>query len=487
MTLEGSLINSQERARHGAAILVVLLVGLGVPAVGRADATEAPRVGAPALVESHLSLDRAIRIGLDHHPLIEQARHQSRLAGASATQTEGERYPWLEASIAGASGSLRIVSADGKIIHDRGGHGFDPGGALPKHNQNMITGGLILNQLIADFGQTAHRILAARADQSATEREIVTNKALVILKVQKAYLGCLMQERLIDAVQAALRRRRALAAMVQALYKNQIKSKLDLDLVLVHVSESKMMLVRAENDLQKCFAALNNAMGTGRGTARYELEKVPVARSPLPAMGDLVRKGLDDRPELKGAEARLVAKEELIRAAEALHFGSITALGVVGITQYGEIHDGGIPEDGVAPFWGVGATARVPLFTGFNIHNKVREAGHRKGEAEFELQNLANEVVLQVARAYLAQQSNADQIPLEEERVAISGEALVLAQERYRLGLSSIVEVVQSASALFEAEARLAQAQFLYKMSEATLAYATGQDYQRYRTLGGGS
>lgn len=479
MTVKRCLTTACEQARRGAAILVVLLFGVAVPRVSLAEPQGEPRSAVASPGQSFLSLDGAIRRGLDHHPLIQQARHESRVARAVTKQTEGERYPWLEASIAGASGSLRIITADGKVIHDRGGHGFDPGGALPKHNQNMITGGLILNQLIADFGQTAHRILASRADQSAAEREILTSKALVILKVQKAYLSCLMQQRLIEAIQSALKRRRALAAMVQSLYKSQLKSKLDLDLVLVQVSESETALVRAENELQKCFATLNNAMGA-RGSERYELERVPVTRSPLPPLKDLVKKGLEDRPELHGAEDRLSAKEELVRAAEALHFGSITAVGTLGITKYGDVHDGGIPEDGVAPLWGVGATARLPIFTGFNIRNKVKEAGHRRGEAEFEVENIANEVVLQVARAYLAQQSNADQIPLEEERVVISGEALALAQERYRLGLGSIVEVVRSATAVLEAEARLAEAQFLYKMSEATLAYATGRDYQRY-------
>jgi outer membrane protein TolC len=55
-----------------------------------------------------------------------------------------------------------------------------------------------------------------------------------------------------------------------------------------------------------------------------------------------------------------------------------------------------------------------------------------------------------------------------------------LAQERYRIGLSPILDVIRATAAAFEAESRLAEAQYIYKTSEVVLAYATGQDYLRY-------
>lgn len=123
---------------------------------------------------------------------------------------------------------------------------------------------------------------------------------------------------------------------------------------------------------------------------------------------------------------------------------------------------------------------KFPIFTGFRIQNQIKEAGHHKEETEQELQNLANEVVLQIVRAYLTQTTNAEQIALERERVAFAKEALVLAQERYRLGLSPIIEIVRATTALFESESRLAEALYIYKTSEAVIAYATGQDYKRF-------
>jgi outer membrane protein len=69
---------------------------------------------------------------------------------------------------------------------------------------------------------------------------------------------------------------------------------------------------------------------------------------------------------------------------------------------------------------------------------------------------------------------------LEQERVSYALEALGLAQERYRIGLSPILDVIRATAVAFEAESRLAEAQYIYKTSEVVLAYATGQDYKRY-------
>ena len=426
-----------------------------------------------------LTLHDAINTGLTTHPLLERSRYSSLIAKALTRQTQGEQYPWLEASIAGTSGSLRIVTTDGKTVHDRGGHGFDPGGALAKHNQNMLSGGFMLNQLITDFGYTAHRILANEANEAASEKEILTNKAFVILNVQKAYLDCLLQKSLGSIAAETVKQRKAVRDQVQALYKHQLKSKVDLDLMLVEVSTAELSLIQAQNDLKQAFARLNNAMGID-GPDRYELEQIPIRVAPTPDIETLVTTGLNERPELLGNRDRLVASEEFLKAVKALDFGSLSAVGSIGITKYGEVHDAGIPSDGVAPFWGFGATVKVPIFTGFRIQNQIKEASHRKGETEEELQSLANEIVLQIVRAYLTRTTNAEQISLEQERVTFAKEALLLVQERYRLSLSPIVEVVRATAILFEAESRLTEARYIYKTSESVVAYATGQEYKRF-------
>lgn len=428
---------------------------------------------------SFLSLEAAIRTALRQHPQLERAQAAALTARALTKQTKSDLYPQLEASLAQGAGSIRVLSSDGAQIHTGYGRGFGLGGALPKSNANMSTAGLLLNQLITDFGYTSHRILASEATESASEKEIQTKKAGVILNVHRAYYTCLMQERLVEITTETLAARKVLRDQVQALYKRELRSKEDYDLALIQVSDTELAQIKARNDLSQCFTALNNAMGV-EGAAGYMLERVPIEVVVPPPAEVLIQDGLKNRPELLGGQDRLQASQELLNAVKALNFGSVSAVGIAAVTQFYKAHDVGVKDNETFPFWGFGATLRVPLFTGFMITNQIDEAKHRKGEVEQELQLIGNEVVLQAIRAYLSQVTAAEQIRLESERVGIAQDALKLAQERYRLGLASILDLTTATAALFEAKSLLAEAQYVYKSSEAVVAYAAGKDYQRY-------
>jgi len=427
-----------------------------------------------------LTLEDAVRTALRQHPQIERAQAAALTARAITKQNTADRFPQVEASLAQGAGSLRVRSSDGAQVHAGSGRGFGLSGSLPTHNQNMSTAGLILNQLITDFGYTSHRILASQAEESSSEKEILTKKAGVILNVQRAYYICLMQERLVEITAETLTARRVLRDQVSALYRRHLRSKEDYDLALIQVSDIELAQIKSRNDLTQCFTALNNAMGV-EGTGRYTLERVPIeAIMPAPAE-ILIQDGLKNRPELLGGQDRLRASDELLRAVKALNLGSVSAVGVAAVTQYYQAYDTGVKDNETSPFWGFGATLRIPLFTGFMVTNQIEEASHHKGEAEQELRLIGNEIVLQAIRAYLSQTAAAEQIRLEEQRVTFARDAYKLARERYRLGLASILDLATATAALFEAQSLLAEAQYVYKSSEAVVAYAVGKDYQKYQ------
>jgi outer membrane protein len=101
----------------------------------------------------------------------------------------------------------------------------------------------------------------------------------------------------------------------------------------------------------------------------------------------------------------------------------------------------------------------MPLFTGFLIENQVREAAAQKEAADARSANIQQVLVQSLTNAYLETITLAQQIKLSEEQVKTALEALSLSRQRYRLGLSSVVEVTQSEVALTGAQTRLAEAQ----------------------------
>jgi len=80
-----------------------------------------------------------------------------------------------------------------------------------------------------------------------------------------------------------------------------------------------------------------------------------------------------------------------------------------------------------------------------------------------------------VRAAVLSAQTNFQRIAVSEELLKESNLALELAKDRYQLGLSGIIELSQAQLAQTQAEIGNANARYLYRISQATIRYQTGQ------------
>jgi outer membrane protein len=419
-----------------------------------------------------LGWQEAIRIGLAQHPRVQIAQHAVLASRAVTKQTESANYPRITGVEASSGGNTRVLANLGIS------------GSLPKPTNYLTTPGIRADLLITDFGHTAHRILANEALTASAEKQVLTEKALVILNVEQAYLNCLKQQRLVEIARAVLKERERIRDLIESFYGHKLRSKLDLDFASVEVNRAELALIRAENGLKVAFAALNNAMGL-QDQDEYALEESALSITPSEPLDPLFEEALALRPELLGSKDRVRAAEEALKAAKALNYGNITAIGLAGYTYWSRVEivsaKGNPNNPGAQLGWyGAGGTSAFPLFTGGRIEGQVDEAGARKGESEAHTRVVANDIVLQVAQAYLSRLTAEQQIAVAKEKVAHAREALTLSEARYKVGLGSILEVTTATADLLGAQVGLAEAEYEYVASDAALAYATGREVARY-------
>ena len=429
-----------------------------------------PSPDVPLSKGAFLGYESAIRIGLDRHPLLRRSK-QTALAAEAVTDQEAARYyPELNAYAIQTGGTVRPLSA------------FNVAGAQNKPTSYVESAGFRADQLIYDFGQTAHKVLAERAGQRATEKDIQTHKATVILRVQQAYIHCLRQKRLIDIAEETVRERGVLRDQITILYKRELKSKLDLDFISVELRNAEVQLLQAKNELRAAFAGLNNTMGV-RGPEDYTLEDLPTPSALLDTLETLITHALGDRPELLATVDRITQADERLSSAQTLNLPTIAAQGMSGVIHFSDAplnqYAGSHPGQ-TNLWWGAGAMVSVPIFTGFLIENRVAEARQHKYKAEQRKVDLTNRIALEVTEAYLTLQTARQQITVEEKEVASARSALTLAKERYRLGLASIVDVTTATTALLLSEVRLSEARYAVQVGIAAVAFATGAGYQQF-------
>ncbi len=404
-----------------------------------------------------LTLQEAIRTALEKHPALQSAEFAVQGAEARAKQAESPYYPQVGGTAVQTNGSLRANAF------------FRPSGSLIEPNRSDVSVGVSASQTVYDFGQTKSRVDAQRSDRVRAEKDAVTRRAEVVLGVERAYFNVLKRKRLVEIAEQTVREREVIKRQVEVLYRNQLKSKLDLGLVQVQLSDAEYLVIRARNDLAAAFADLNNAMGV-EGPTTYSLEELPVTVEPPRTLDALVGEAMDRRPELLALKERIRTAEHRIRAADTTNFPTFQVVGSAGDTEHisnrPNLQDGG--------WWAVGGVVSVPIFTGFLIQNQVAEATAQQRETQAVYRTVAQNVQLQVKDSFLDVVTLIPQIKVAEQQVLIAREALSLASQRYKLALSSIVEVTQSEVAVTTAETRLAETQYDAKIAEARLRYAVG-------------
>ena len=408
-----------------------------------------------------LTLREAIQTALDKHPALQSAEFAVQGAEARTKQAESSYFPQVGGTAVQTNGSLRANAL------------LRPSGSLIEPNRSDISVGVSASQTVYDFGQTKSRVDAQRSDRVRAEKDAVTRRAEVVLGVERAYFNVLKRKRLVEIAEQTVREREVIKRQVDVLYRNQLKSKLDLGLVQVQLSDAEYLVIRARNDLAAAFADLNNAMGI-EGSAAYSLEEMPVKVEQPRVLNELVGEAMDRRPELLALKERIRTAEHRVRTANTTNFPTLQVVGGAGDTE----HISNRPNLQEGGWWGVGGVVSVPIFTGFLIQNQVAEATAQQRETEAVYRAAAQNIQLQVKDSFLDVVTLLPQVKVAEQQVLIAREALSLASQRYRLGLSSIVEVTQSEVAVTAAETRLAETQYDAKIAEARLRYAVGRNYE---------
>ncbi len=404
-----------------------------------------------------LGLSEAVETALQQHPLVQVAGANLRAAQARTEQTRSLYYPQVYANVATAGGAGGI---NPRFV--------TPAGSMLRENLGQYAGGVVANQRLYDFGFTSHLVESSERAEQAQEQDVNARRALVGLNAQRAYLNSLKQRRLVQIAEETIKVRGAVKAQVEALYRQQLKAKLDVDFVHVELTNAESALIKARNGLRASFAELNRAMGIA-GADDYVLEDVSTEPRPLPKLNMLIESS-HQHPEFKKAQEQRRSAEARLTATKRQYFPTINAIASAGDF---EVFDR-TQQQRTGGWWAASAVLSLPLFTGFLIENQVAEARAQQSAADASATDIEQILTQQVTTSYLELLSLAQQIKLSEELVKTANEALQLARERYKLGLNSVIEVTQAEVSLTATQMRLAEAQYDYKIAEVLLAYAAG-------------
>jgi outer membrane protein len=181
----------------------------------------------------------------------------------------------------------------------------------------------------------------------------------------------------------------------------------------------------------------------------------------------LVQTALSERPELLSLRSSHDAES---RFAKAQRDARLPTIAVVGAAGGAPAHDSHLPDDYAAG----GIQLSVPLFEGGLYLARQHEA-ELQAQSDSEILRAAeNNVVHDVHIAWLDLNTAQDQLRTTEELVTNASEAYQLADARYRIGSSSIVELSQAQLGLTSAQIAEASARYNVLVQQSRLSYEIG-------------
>jgi outer membrane protein len=400
----------------------------------------------------HLTLAEAERLALQNNPQFSGAR----LTAAAAHQVPLEYRAGLGPVV---SGSVTSVGADS-------GSRLAAGGLNNPVVYDRFASGLTVSQLVTDFGRTGNLVASANLRAAAQDQATETTRADILLTTARAYFAVLRATAVLKVAQQTVSARQLVADQISALFNSQLKSQLDLSFAKVNLADAQLLLSQAQNDAKAAEAALATALGTPAVTS-FALADEAFPGPPPDKVDPFIQEALQNRPELKNLRLEQSAAERFAKAEHALYYPSIGLAGSAGFVPAGEA---------VIPgrFGAFGVNVNIPVFNGGLFHARQNEAELRAKAAGENVNDLANRVVRDVRVAYLDAMTAYERVGLTDQLLKQAQLALDLAQGRYGLGLSSIIELSQAQLNLTSAQIANASARYDYQTQHSILEYQTG-------------
>jgi outer membrane protein len=419
-------------------------------AVGVQAPAQAPAASSAA--SQNLTLQDAEKIAIQNHPQVQAATYLAAAAKAQVTEARSNYYPHAYGSATGvkAENDSRVTAGalNNSIIYSR------------------FADGVTVQQLVTDFGRTHELVKSSNLHARAQEENITTSRADILLQVDGAYFNALKAQAVLQVAQETVKDRKLVSDQVTELQKNKLKSGLDVSFANVDLAQAQLLLVQAQNDVQASYAELSAALGFADQKI-YQLAEQPTPPAPPTDLSALITEAMRNRPEIISQQLDVGSAQSYATAERDLWFPTLSAVGTAGLTPY--------RVAALAPrYAAAGFNLNIPIFNGRQFNALHAEANAEANARQQFLRDLQNVVVRDVRKAWLNANSGYQRLALTQQLLDEANQALDLAQQRYRLGLSSIIELSQAQLNATQAQISQASAKYDYAAQLSALNYQVG-------------
>jgi outer membrane protein len=418
-------------------------------------------VGAQQMTDTTLrpiSITEAVRLARENNVSNITAVNGVRSASNSVRAARAALYPTLNASAGQTKSAGDRLGQSGQLVPFTGAWTYNTG----------LTSQLTLfdaGKMFADIKNQQANVTAAQAAEVNTEFNVG-------LQVKLAYNSILAAKESEGAARAQLEAAQAQLATSIAKVQAGAANVSDSLRSVVQVGNAQLALLTAQNTYRVQSAALTRLVGTPYFVTADLADTVehPVAPVDSAAIMQMAITG----PPIRQFEAQAAAASAAERSAKAAYLPTVTAN--FNYSGNGTAASYGLNGNPFPYSRGVSINLNYPIFNRFTRENNVAAAQINLENTQAQVRDARLGAQQNIITDIATMRNNEEAMRVQEQNVRASEEDLRVQQQRYNLGASTLLDVLNSQTALVTARQALIQARLNYRNAKAQIEAVIGKD-----------
>jgi outer membrane protein len=315
---------------------------------------------------------------------------------------------------------------------------------------------------------------AARSSEEYYNLTAQLTEEQIIELVANNYYQVLVNRQQLNVVDNNIKNVKVTEKIISNQYENGLAKKIDVDRIKVKLTNLLTQREQTSNSITQLENQLKFAMGMPVSTditlPKTELTEV----TKLPVLADTVT--LDNRTEIKilNSQDKLLALQ--LKAYVAEYYPTLALSGNYTYSSQSGGFDF-LSSSAASTAYGasaIGLTLKVPIFNGFLTRSKIRQADVDIQKAREDRRESKNSLNMAYENAKIQLKNSLNTITSQKQNAQLAEEIYNSTQNNYNNGLASLTDLLDTETALTEAQNSYNQALLNYKIAEIQLIKSNG-------------
>lgn len=415
----------------------------------------------------NFNLDQSIEYAYGHQTALLNAALDQKIADAKVKETIGIGLPQINGT-ADFRDFLKIPTSllPGEFFNKPGT--FIPVKFGVKYNSSL---GASISQLLFD-GSYIVGLQASKTYKELSQRAYTRSKIETNVSVTKAFYMVLVNNKQIELLNANISQLKGQLDQTQALFNNGFAEKIDADRLRVLYNNLTTEKENVLRSLELGITMLKFQMGMPiekNLTLNGSIEGVKLDKSFIATDSTAYA----NRVEYALSETQVKLNQLDLKRYKAQFLPSLSAFGN-GSYQFQNNNFKNLYNQSF-PTVLIGMQLNVPIFSGFQKIQRVKQAEYTVLKSRNELFNTKNSLNLDIKNSITTYANSINSLDNQQRNLDLANEVLRVSKIKYEQGVGSSIEVTQAQTSLKEAENNYINALYNALISKVDIERATGK------------